>query len=706
MGAAEVVGSLWRLHGLRVARLVSLLLVVAYAVTTLPGVRHTTGFSPALDGWLQGTAYVAVAVVALLRPLSIPLHRALWALVGLAVALRATGFVLYLGWVRLQSPPPYPSIADLIWLAMDAVLLLALWVLLRVRTRHRSVGIAFDAVFGALTVAGVAVVLLFRTLDHIRGSDLPDNILVTNLAYPFLDVAMLMMVTGALVTTGLRSWSVVLLTAGIAGFAVVDAVFVYQVTGGTYHPGTPLAALSLAATAAIAFAGWMPESDLPNLPRAEFSRPLLAAAFGFASIAALVYGALRDVTLAGILLPAAALVVGILRGVWTVMRNRGVAETEIEAKHVELLRFQSLVETSDDFVAIAQLDGTVLYLNPAGRRLVGIDPHRDVTSMTIADFLTEEGRRASVEVEQPAVFARGRWTGQSTLRDQRGGPPIPVQISSFLMTDPETGEPLALATVQRDITERLVAQATLQLLADERQRLLDRLVQAQEEERSRIAADVHDDSVQALAAVELRIGLLRRRLADAAPDLQAVATALADTVTLAIGRLRALLFDLETPAVHHDLGTALGLAADALFGDLLRWEITGEVDLDLPQGLRVTAYRIAREAMVNVVKHAHAGRVTIRLGRVDDGVEVVVEDDGDGFDPATIGPRPGHLGIPAMTDRATVAGGRLDVVRRPEGGTRVRLWLPLGAGDVLTEAPTGTVIGTPTSVPDGPEGSA
>ncbi len=169
------------------------------------------------------------------------------------------------------------------------------------------------------------------------------------------------------------------------------------------------------------------------------------------------------------------------------------------------------METSGDFIAMARPDGAVMYVNPAGRRLVGIED-RDVTAMTIADFLTEEGLTASIEVEQPAVVAQGRWSGQSTLRDHRGGPPIPVAIASFLMREPETGEPFALATVQRDISDRVAAQNELQRLADERQHLLDRLVQAQEDERARIAADVHDDSVQALAAVELRLGLLRRQL--------------------------------------------------------------------------------------------------------------------------------------------------------------------------------------------------
>jgi signal transduction histidine kinase len=84
--------------------------------------------------------------------------------------------------------------------------------------------------------------------------------------------------------------------------------------------------------------------------------------------------------------------------------------------------------------------------------------------------------------------------------------------------------------------------------------------------------------------------------------------------------------------------------------------------------------------MANVVRHAEAREVEIRLARVGSGVEVVVEDDGRGFDPATVEPRPGHLGIPAMADRATIAGGRL-TLERPDRGMRVRIWLPMALED-------------------------
>jgi PAS domain S-box-containing protein len=662
-------------RGRRLLAAVALLMVVAFTITTLPGVRSTTSFHVLYDGWVQGGAYVVLAVVALVRPLASGVNRTLWWLVATGSVLRALGYVLFLGYVRLLDNPPSPSVADVAWFLEDLVMLAAMWVLLRTRIRSRSVDLALDALVVGLTVGGVAVMLLYPTLVDIANRPDPGQMVATELIYPMLDIAALVIVTGVLVRLGWRSWSTVLLTVGIAADAIVDAVFAYQSSAGTYHPGTILAALALMAGAAMAFAGWAPEGEQREPHGYEFSRVAVAAVLGLVAVAALVYADLTDVPVGGVLLLAAALVVGIGRAMLTVSRNRGTAESAISAKDAELLRFQSLVETSDDFIAMVRPDGAVLYVNPAGRRLVGIEG-RDVTRMRIADFMTEEGLAASVGIEQPAVMKHGRWSGQSTLRDHRGGAPIPVAISSFLMRDPDTGEPFALATVQRDISDRVAAQSAVEWLADERQRLLDRLVQAQEDERARIASDVHDDSVQALAAVELRLGLLRRQLGDSRPELNETAETLAGTVRDAIGRLRALLFDLESPAVGTDLATALSVAAEDAFEERIRWRVTGDTGLDLPQSQRVTAYRIAREAMANVVRHADARAVEIRLSQVGSGVEVAVEDDGRGFDPATVESRPGHLGIPAMADRATIAGGRLEIQRRDEGGTRVRIWLP------------------------------
>jgi PAS domain S-box-containing protein len=347
----------------------------------------------------------------------------------------------------------------------------------------------------------------------------------------------------------------------------------------------------------------------------------------------------------------------------------------LRAANADLKQFAALVEASPDFIAIANMDGSVRYLNPAGRRMVGMPPDLDVTRTSIPDYLTAEGLVASQQVEQPAVVAQGHWEGESTLRHQQGHA-IPVEISSFLMRDVETGEPFALATVQRDITERLAAEQALRALAEERQALLTRLVEAQDAERTRIAADVHDDSVQALAAVDLRLGLLRRRLSETNPELLDLVEVVQSSVSSATDRLRALLFDLEPPALGDGLAAALGRAAEEIFSDSrTRFTVAPGDEPPVPEYTRAIAYRIAKEALNNVRRHAEAREVRISVVAADGGLGVTVADDGVGLGrhPSSA---PGHRGLLTMRDRATVAGGRLVVANGDERGTVVRLWLP------------------------------
>ncbi|HEV7196723.1 MAG TPA: PAS domain S-box protein, partial [Pedococcus sp.] len=343
----------------------------------------------------------------------------------------------------------------------------------------------------------------------------------------------------------------------------------------------------------------------------------------------------------------------------------------------ELSRFEALVQASKDFIAIADLDGRVRYVNPGGRAMVGLDADADVTATTIADYLTPESLAASVEIEQPAVVERGHWNGQSTLRHHRGGRSIPVAVASFLMRDTVTGEPFALATVQRDLTDLVAAETALDKLAQQRAVLLTRLVVAQDAERVRIANDVHDDTVQALAAVDLRLGLLRRRLREHAPDLLTELDGLQETVSGATERLRALLFDLEPPDLADGLAPALARAGEELFeGTRTICRVDGDGEPPMPEASRAVAYRIAKEALVNVVKHAEAHRVLICVMGVEDGLQVEVHDDGVGAGDAVNESLAGHRGVSSMRDRATLAGGHCTLGVSPYGGTSMILWLP------------------------------
>jgi len=141
--------------------------------------------------------------------------------------------------------------------------------------------------------------------------------------------------------------------------------------------------------------------------------------------------------------------------------KRRELEEEREQAYAQLRKYSLVVENSNDFIAIASLDGKVQFVNKAGRELVGIDADEDVESKTIAEFLTEEGFHASRDIEIPAVQAHGHWSGETTLRHFRTGRAIPVLVNSFLIQGSENGTPLGLATVQRDITGRKRADEAL-----------------------------------------------------------------------------------------------------------------------------------------------------------------------------------------------------------------------------------------------------
>ena len=221
-------------------------------------------------------------------------------------------------------------------------------------------------------------------------------------------------------------------------------------------------------------------------------------------------------------------------------------------------------------------------------------------------------------------------------------------------------------------------------VAEERTQLAERLIAAQEDERGRIAADLHDESVQALASVDLRLGLLGRRARAEAPGLVADVVRAQHSVASVGEQLRDLLFDLESPAPGVPLEQLVLEAIHHLFeGTTVRTRVTsteqpGAEALSPP--VRAQALRIVKEALLNARKHAGAGEVEVHLEVSGTGAEVSVRDDGSGFDPATTS-APGHRGMKNMADRAAVAGGWWRV-EPGDPGTVVRFWVPLRSVEV------------------------
>jgi len=224
-------------------------------------------------------------------------------------------------------------------------------------------------------------------------------------------------------------------------------------------------------------------------------------------------------------------------------------------------------------------------------------------------------------------------------------------------------------------TARLVRRLELQRV---QQRLLStRLIAAEEQERARLAGELHDGVAQRLAATSFHLSAAREWLAD---DPQAAAVELtraAALLELAGQETRSAVQALRPPLLD-DLGLEAGLRA--LARDVPGVDIDVDVNIaGLAMSLeqQTALYRIAQEALNNVVKHAQAGKVTLRLLCQATTVVLEVIDDGVGLLPD--GPQQTY-GLRGMADRARLLDAQLDVIGRPGSGTTVRVAVPLGPG--------------------------
>ncbi|MET0687192.1 MAG: GAF domain-containing protein [Solirubrobacteraceae bacterium] len=198
-----------------------------------------------------------------------------------------------------------------------------------------------------------------------------------------------------------------------------------------------------------------------------------------------------------------------------------------------------------------------------------------------------------------------------------------------------------------------------------------------EQERSRWARELHDETLQGLAALRV---LLQSGLKVGGGALEEAARTAAEQVTTEIANLRALITELR-PAALDQLGLAAaldGLAQRSREVDGLEVEVKVDVDGEtLDPDLRTAVYRLVQEALTNAGRHARAQRVEVRIARVGEGLEVLVADDGRGFDAAA--PTEG-FGLAGMRERAALMGGTLEL-GSSAAGTTVRALLPeLGTG--------------------------
>jgi len=213
---------------------------------------------------------------------------------------------------------------------------------------------------------------------------------------------------------------------------------------------------------------------------------------------------------------------------------------------------------------------------------------------------------------------------------------------------------------------------------------LERAVEASELERRRWARELHDDSLQELAAVKLRLGALAHTPPE---DIPAAIAQAVQHVDASIQAMRSLITDMR-PAALDQLGVAPALetlveraaATSGLHIDLhtdLRFE-AGDEEQRLAPAVETTVYRVVQEALTNVAKHADASRATVTVVDRDGAIDIAVTDDGRGFreEDATEG-----FGLIGIRERVRLAGGRHDIESAPARGTTVHASIPASRRD-------------------------
>lgn len=332
-----------------------------------------------------------------------------------------------------------------------------------------------------------------------------------------------------------------------------------------------------------------------------------------------------------------------------------------EADAIPQQVFAEVFRAAPDGILIVSEDGRIRYANPQCNELFGYGPGELIgqpIEMLIPEGSRSDHRKYRRGYAKSAV-RRPMNAGLELFGLRKDGSPIPVEIG-LSPTDLDEG-PVVIAIV-RDVTEarrmRAYGAGT---------------IRAAENERQRIARELHDDTAQRLAAIQLGLKRAnkapdgeRQRLCDQLRD--EVASIAGDVSRIARGLMPP---ELEQIGVVESIRTWLRQRVGDMGPEVILRAESIDAFLDTEQ--RLVLYRIVQEAVSNVVRHANATRLSVTLSESDGVVETVVQDNGVGFDrdPRRHGLK--GLGLLGMEERAAMVGALVSIASRPDQGTRIRV---------------------------------
>lgn len=252
--------------------------------------------------------------------------------------------------------------------------------------------------------------------------------------------------------------------------------------------------------------------------------------------------------------------------------------------------------------------------------------------------------------------------------------PFTALDTSFLVA---LGRQVGAALDNADLTRRLEART------DELERLQTRMVARFEEERERLSRELHDETAQILAAVQLRLGVIAEAVPEQAASLDTIRSLVGETIQSIRGVTRNL-----RPVALDDLGLLASLRAMArqLSGGDGSLEVAFDVPPRLPElrpDTELALYRTAQEAMANAIRHGHARALRIGVALTGEAIELIVDDNGRGFPEGfEVRGNSRHTGLAGIRERVLAEGGELHVSKSELGGGRVRVRIPLHSSNL------------------------
>ena len=413
----------------------------------------------------------------------------------------------------------------------------------------------------------------------------------------------------------------------------------------------------------------------------------------------------------GRLIPVSLTVSPIRDGRGHIIGASNVTRDITERQHSAELsaRLAAIVESSDDAIVSKTVDGVITSWNQGAVRLFGYSEGEAIGRHI---FLIIPDDRRAEEEEVLARVRRGEKVDHfETVRRTKDGRRVFISLTVSPLKDLH-GNVVGASKVARDITERKrteraleqaheeleqrvherttelsMANESLRLeiaerrrIEEERLQLLTRLVLAQEDERRRIARELHDQLGQQLTALRLTLETLTSQPVEGSEfrtqveTLQQLALQLDEDVAFRVWELR--------PTALEEQGLRVALTTyvrkwSKHFGIPARLHASPSTDEPLTPELETMLYRLAQEALNNVAKHARADRVDVVLERGPGNVSLIIEDNGVGFNPSET---PGAgFGLIGMRERASLVGAQLQIESTPGRGTTIILRIPAAA---------------------------